>query len=468
MVLVAAAWACSDSTEPTRLAQEEEFSPPGNGDVSLPPTDEGGTPPPDTGDPSEDGDTPDGGTPTPPDAGPPPDDGTGEGTGPQKPGPDPWPKEASVNYTQRFGVGQPQSVAVDDAFNIWLLAGPRIGVLRPGDTQPLWASHLGQAARGFSSTVICGGSAGRAYVGYHARELDNPQRQSSLDPTFLEGDLDAVRLTAEGTLVLEEHISRSFRRNKHDGSITRNPPNNTGIRNSNDWRYDEDRAVLSCVKVMRGRDKGEVYIGTNHGVTRIRGLEYNSHRHPVWWENGSQRAGYTYAVGIAQDGDVLIANDWTFGIVTPNKDLGLWDAMNPKTLNPMKVESSYLPEVNSLPEFDYWRGFQQTRDGRYYLASKEHGLWEMSILSRGSPSQKGTRVTGLPTDRLTALAATDDGSLFIGTDGSGLWRMDASKNLSPVANVPGRKVRQLVYDPNGTPAMLYVLTDAGLTVLRGY
>ena len=468
VVVVAVAWACSDSTGPVRPAQQEELDESDAGDVPPPPPDDAGTPPPDAGEPS---DEEDGGTQEPPDAGTGPDGGTEPdgGTDPRQPGPDPWPKEASVNYTQRFGVGHPQSVAVDDAFNIWLLAGNRIGVLRPGDTQPLWASNLGQAARGFSSTVICGGSAGRAYVGYYARELDNPLRSSYQDPAFLEGDLDAVKLTPEGTLVLEEHVTRSFRRNrdKGDNSLSWNPPNNTGIRNSNDWRYDEDRSVLSCVKVMRGRDKGEVYIGTNHGVTRIRGLDYNSHRHPVWWEDGSQRAGYTYAVGIAQDGDVLIANDWTFGIVTPNADLGLWDAMN-KTLNPMKVESSYLPEVNSLPEFDNWRGFQQTKDGRYYLASKDHGLWEMSIISRGSPGQKGTRVQGLPTQGLTALAATDDGSLFIGTAGSGLWRMDANKNLSRVGNVPGKTVKQLVYDPNGTPAMLYVLTDTGLTVLRGH
>jgi hypothetical protein len=90
----------------------------------------------------------------------------------------------------------------------------------------------------------------------------------------------------------------------------------------------------------------------------------------------------------------------------------------------------------------------------------------MSI-SRRSEAH-GTKVTGLPTDRLSSLAATDDGSLFIGTTGSGLWRMDAQKRFTRVAEVSGGTVKQLVYDPNAKPAMLYVLTDAGLTVLRGY
>ena len=382
---------------------------------------------------------------------------------------DPWPRDALVDYTQQFGVGKPQGVAMDAAFNIWLLDGNRIGVLRPGASQPVWASDIGQAGRGFSSTVICGGAAGRAYVGYYASDEVPPYHESYTDPSYADGDLDAVQLTAEGTLALEEHVHRNFRRNreKGDGSLMWEPPVNIGIRNSNTWQYDEDRAVFSCVKVTRGRDKGEVYIGTNHGITRIRGLDYNSHRHAIWMDGNTQRAGYNYGLGIAQNGDVLIANDWNIGIVTPSADLGLWDFMD-RQANPMKVESAYLPEVNSQAEFDYWRGFQQTRDGRYYLASRSFGLWEMRIISAGNPTQQGLAIQGLPTQSLSALAATDDGSLFIGTSGEGLWRMDAQKTLTRVAGVPGDRVKQLIYEPSATPAMLYVLTDAGLTVLRGY
>jgi hypothetical protein len=442
-----------------RQAPAEPTDPALPGEPWTPPPGDAGTPE-------------DGGNPPLLDAGTPADGGTGDGTDggggtvDNFPDVDSWPQEAVVNYTQRFGVGQPQGVAVDDAFNLWLLQGNRIGVLRPGDTQPQWASNIGQAGRGFSSTVICGGSAGRAYVGYYARELDDPMRQSHVDPTYGEGDLDVVHLTANG-IELEEHLTRSYRWSK-EGKLTWNPPGNTGIHNSNDWRYDEDRAVLGCVKVTRGRDKGDVYVSTNHGVTRVRGLEYNSHRHPTWFDaHGGQHIGYSYAVGIAQDGDVLIGTDWTFGIVTPTADIGYWDWTD-KSVNKMKVESSFLPEVNSLAEFDYWRGFQQTRDGRYYLASASFGLWEMSILSAGNQPQRGTAVRGLPTQRLTSLAATDDGSLFIGTAGGGLWRMDATQQLSRVTDVSGNEVKQLLYEPNASPAMLYVVTNQGLTVLRGH
>lgn len=474
--LAVMAWACTgETTAPT--------PPPESGNESTarqppPPPESSETPPAQTP-PGDTNPPPSTETPPPVTESPPtetPGGETGQGNG--NPLPDPWPREAVVNYTQQFGVGKPQGVAVDDAFNIWLLDGNRIGVLKPGASQPVWASDIGQAGRGFSSTVICGGAAGRAYVGYYSSDEVPPYHESYNDPSYGDGDLDAVKLTAEGTIALEEHVHRNFRRNreKGDGSLMWEPPVNVGIRNSNTWQYDEDRAVLSCVKVMRGRDKGEVYIGTNHGVTRIRGLNYNSHRHTIWMEkvqnpDGSvkevQRAGYNYGLGIAQNGDVLIANDWQFGIVTANADLGLWDWMD-KQANVMKVESSFLPEVNTQAEFDYWRGFQQTRDGRYYLASRSYGLWEMNVISAGNPYQKGTAIQGLPTQTLSALAATDDGSLFIGTNGEGLWRMDAQKTLTRVAEVEGQRVKQLIYDPNATPAMLYVLTDSGLTVLRGH
>jgi hypothetical protein len=36
-----------------------------------------------------------------------------------------------------------------------------------------------------------------------------------------------------------------------------------------------------------------------------------------------------------------------------------------------------------------------------------------------------------------------------------------------VSQVSGQRVPQLVYEPTVTPSMLLVLTDQGLTVLRG-
>ena len=402
----------------------------------------------------------------------------------------PWPEERLVNYSSRYGLGnQMQGVAVDDAYNIWMLDGDRIGVLRPGDSAPRWTSGVGQAAGGFGpgqrargSSVICGGAKDRAYVGYLADDLEggafvySPDGRSFPeynDPDsarfdagryalYQQGDLDAVTLTGDGQVVLEAHVSRSARSNG---------PQDIGIRNTNDHHFDEDRAVFSCVKVMRGEHRGQVYIGTNHGVTRLQGLVYNSHRHPVWFKpkpapdtGTTQMAGYTYGLGIAQNGDVLIGNDWQLGVVTPSKALADWDRVDP-SLN-RDLLNSYLPELNSQEDKDLWRGVQQTTDGRYYAASRDFGLWNFTI--RSSSMARGEKVSGVPTDKLNSLAATDDGSLFIATQGFGLWRLDGQKQLSHVEGVDGVVVKQVLYDPTVKPSMLYVLTDAGLTVLRGH
>lgn len=452
----------------------EEPLPPGSGDGgTIPGTPDGG----DGGPPESNFD---GGEPPPP----PPLGGFG-----------PWPDEPVVDFSDRYGVGTPQSISVDEAYNIWLLDRDRIGVLRPGATAPVWTTGVGQAAGGFgpskralASTVICGGASGRAYVGYAAAPVNGPfifspdgcefPGYTDCDPLrfsseayadYLKGDVDVVRLQEDGTVVLEEHLQRT----PGPDGVYRGPQD-IGIRNTNDHHFDEDNTVYSCTRVMRGRDRGEVYLGTNHGVTRVKGLEYNSHRHPVWFkevcdEGGckkSQRAGLNYALGIAQNGDVLIGNDWNVGIVTPNPDFRTWDNTS-QTVNPEKL-NGFVSALGSVEDMDFWRGFQQTTDGRYFAGSRDFGVWQIEPINRNE--ERSTKLSGLPTDSITSLAATDDGSLFIGTEGSGLWRLPPGAGAAParVSDVEGSTVRELVYDPTVSPAMLYVLTGSGLTVLRGH
>lgn len=424
--------------------------------TTLPPKDK--TPPADAVDAGVQTPPPDDGGALPPDAGEP-DAGVVIGPGP-------WPTDAVLNYTARYGTGVVQSVGVDDAQNIWLLRGDAIGVIRPGTTSPVWAKGIGQAAPGFgddklalSSTVICGGAANQAYVGYRAPRRSGESKLSDVnDPDYAKGDLDVVQLNPEGTISLTEHLWRS------SGTSQPWPPVNLGIRNSNDWHYNEDHTVLTCAKVMRGRDRGEVYIGTNHGVTRIRGLVYNSHRHPIWdSEDGTPNIGYSWGLGIAQNGDVLIANNWMVAILPPPEALGDWELFGPA---PWAV-NTWNQVLNSREEQDYWRGFQQTSDGRYFLGSAQFGLWRMER-TQWAGSANWFKVGGLPTEAINALAATDDGSLFIGTENSGLWRMDAEGNLSRFSAVSGSRVRQLVYDPTVSPAALYVVSGDALYVVRGH
>ncbi|WP_239470775.1 hypothetical protein [Archangium violaceum] len=441
---------------------------------------DGGTPPVSTPDGGDGGATPDAGESpdagTTPDAGEPPDAG-------------PWPVDAVLDYSRAFGVGRPRSVGLDEGLNLWLLDGNRIGVLRPGDAAPTWTTGVGQARLPFGrdslaidSTVICGGEAGRAYVGYRAAEMQKAPgiRQRTYIPgpgddyytperyaEYQKGDLDAVRLQTDGSVVLEEHIWRTTGSSNEGKQI--------GIHNTNDFHYEEDRSVLNCARVTRGKYRGDLYITTNHGVTRIQGLTYNSHRHPGWYlittnpdgsRDESLQCPPMYGLGIAPNGDVLVANEQMLGVLVPSAKLEEWD--REKTWEgptPWRFKG-FNEALNGQADDDFWRAFEQTTSGRYYLGSEEFGVWAMTPKSRSAGNW--SKLAGLPTNRILALEATDDGALYIGTDGAGLWRLEPDGvTLARVPQVSGQQVSQLVYEPTVTPSMLLVLTDQGLTVLRG-
>ncbi|RJS21733.1 hypothetical protein DRW03_15400 [Corallococcus sp. H22C18031201] len=432
---------------------------------------------PDAGEPPDAGPLPDAGEP--PDAGPPPVDPAG-----------PWPQDPVLNYTDRYGLDHVQSLTVDAAHNIWLLAGSRIGMLSADTKKVVWTQNVGQAGKGYTSTVICGGAAGQAYVGYRAGD-DIPggnriasEGEPGYDPAnwnyYQQGDMDVVQWDAlQGAVTLQEHLYQSMGSSRPTG----NAP--LGIHNSNDYHYDEDRSIYSCARVMRGPYAGEVYIGTNHGVTRIRGLTYSSHRHPVFWvkkDDGSwsQRTGLTYGLGIGQDGAVLIGNDWKIGIIVPNPDMALWhfeDKGAFYTLN------TFVEPVNGGDDtyrsgevpFAFWRAFEQTKDGAYYVGSHTEGLFRLDTQRRQQSNgaytlkvQATTRVEDLGSRSINALAATDDGSLFVGTDGDGLWRIKPDRTLEKVSGVKGGGIQQLLYDPTVTPSMLFVRVNSKVYVLRGY
>lgn len=425
----------------------------------------------------------DAGTPT--DAGTLTDGGTPEDGG-SAPDAGPWPTDALLDYSQTYGLGTPQSVGLDEGLNLWLLDNDRIGVLRPGDAAPTWVRGIGQASQPFGpdalavgSTVICGGAAGRAYVGYRAREMQpaegisqrtyipwpgEPNYSPERFAEYKKGDLDVVKLEPDGGIALEEHLWRTTGLN--------NKGRQAGLHNTNDFHFDEDRSVFKCARVTRGPHRGDVYVTTNHGVTMIQGLTYNSHRHPGWYLYidgspwGTLQCPYMHALGIAPNGDVLVANDQMAGVLVPDGVLEHWDRENTfEGPVPWRFKG-YDAALNPQDVDDLWRGFEQTTSGTYYLASAAYGLWSMTIKSHTSADW--TRVPGLPTNAVPALKATDDGALYVGTDGAGLWRLEPDGvTLTRVEGIAGDHVRELLYEPTVTPSMLLVLTDRGLTVLRG-
>ena len=77
------------------------------------------------------------------------------------------------------GVGMVLGVSVDEGANVWAVDGQRIWLLAPGKAWRTFEASLGepavgQLARGFTAQTVCGGEAGKAYVGYLAGEIPDP------------------------------------------------------------------------------------------------------------------------------------------------------------------------------------------------------------------------------------------------------------------------------------------------------
>src|SRR5690606_17823066 len=172
-------------------------------------------------------------------------------------GPGPWSTDPLTNLSAAFNLGAPQSVGLDEAMNLWLLHGDRIGVLTPGSTEPTWVSGIGQASQGFSadalamgSTVICGGAPGRAHVGYWNYELGNLEIRGRADSgcwtvrcvVFEMGGMDALGRSVDASIGLAYHRWRSVGTSGRVKFLF-------ARRNTHAWIYDDDPWVLTCLRI---------------------------------------------------------------------------------------------------------------------------------------------------------------------------------------------------------------------------
>src|SRR5690606_18148949 len=72
---------------------------------------------------------------------------------------------------------------------------------------------------------------------------------------------------------------------------------------------------------------GDVYLGSNHGVTVLRGDHWADHRHTIFLdENGSMMIGYVYTVNYDSQANFLFGGYWKIGATPPAPldDLESW------------------------------------------------------------------------------------------------------------------------------------------------
>jgi hypothetical protein len=389
-------------------------------------------------------------------------------------------------------VGRVLGVGVDAGGTIWTVDGGGVWARPPGGAWRRFTG-VGQLARGERAFTICGGIAGEAYVGYEVRELDDPLH-ATLEQR-LAGDVDRVALE-DGNLVLDFHYELHNNNGLHaDGTI------------HDKIFFDETRAILSCVRIDSGPFEGELYFGSNHGLTRVRGDAYGDHRHPTFdypscattvgttfeCDEFSEAIGYVWGLGLSNAGNVLMAADWMFAEVGPTDPLlehdlvrwtlnsHRWTLVGPPPFPlPGRTTPAWAP-----PWYQRWplrflerarnRAIAQTPDGRYWVASEGKGLvW---FIADGARLRPFVEVEGEP-GLITSLVANPDGTLWVGTSGAGLWRYAPPPRPATLADppvpevggwskldgLPSGEVIRLHMEKRFGKRQLYVGTGSGLAV----
>jgi hypothetical protein len=403
-------------------------------------------------------------------------------------------------------VGAVLGVSVDEAANVWTVDGEHIWLLEPGKSWRSFDASLGQAsvgqlARGMMAQTICGGEAGKAYVGYYAKELDDPTHSTAAQRS--EGDLDRVALDASDNLVLEHHYEIH---------------NNNGVEHTT---FDETRSILTCIRVNDGPNKGDLYTGSNHGLTLIRGDSYGDHRHPTFdypdcpapadpaapppefdpahpCDAAPEAIGYVWNVNLSNKSNPMMAAEWMFAEVAPNADMILWTlksypwTMIGPPLYPLPNSSGVVPTPSNDTKtwLQRWpvrfeeqyrasnRAIAQTPDGRYWVASQKYGLvW---FEGSGKALKRFVEVENEP-GLISALVANADGSLWVGTRDNGLWKYtppakaplpsDPTATPAPetgtwtrVSGIPGANVTRIHNEMRSGKQQLFIGTNAGLAI----
>ena len=401
----------------------------------------------------------------------------------------PWPTAALTIYNSAQGLLEaPISASTDEAENLWVVSHSALYLLTPGAATfrrytAADGLHLGPGYTEFPDiTLVQGGAANECFVGYYAHDTHD---HTANDPIAHLGKMDQVILNADGTLEVRRY----------------------DLHNSNNGFYYETRTVMSMV-YDHFQQPGNLYVGSNHGVTRIVPSKwrlpktpgelsnpisverewYADHVHP-WVCRGGSCADITrpstfgdwFGLTLADDGKLWMGGLTSAGAIHYREGLTDWVKSwtpfnpfdpafgdpypgNPPVFNP-PIEGDYvnIRAVASAPDGTVWFASGEVEDWRgptYGLASYSgHGFLHVDPIALGATEYNILELVTLP-----------DGRLVLGFPNSGLlvWRPGEPKGdrLSTATGLPGNQIGRMSLDVMVNPPALYVPTEGGLAVFR--
>jgi hypothetical protein len=427
------------------------------------------------------------------------DAGTPPDAGPVDAGPDahrigglglgPFPADPLTIYGSAQGLLEaPISASVDEGENLWVVTERALYLLAPGGK--LFRRYTAQDGLHYGPgyteppdiTLVEGGSKGECFVGYFARDTNSSMFKDAhmwTDPWAHLGKMDQVLLQPDGSLKV----------NRYD------------LRNSNDGHYYETRTIMSMV-YDHFQHPGNLYVGSNHGVTRIVPAKYYPppHLDVDPFNTFDERQWYAdhvhpwVCIGGPCDGArVSTFGDW-FGLtLAPDGRLWMGGLTNAGAIGfKDKLEDwvqSWQPVNPFVPAFEWppvylparmgdpvnIRGVAVTHDGMAWFVSGGAEGWRSPHY--GIAAWDGKRFTyfdpialGAVEDNVLEVQALDDGRLLFGFAGSGLmvWEPGEKKarRITQRDGLPGERIGRIAQDRMHDPPLLLVPTDGGLALFR--
>jgi hypothetical protein len=396
----------------------------------------------------------------------------------------------------------PISASVDESENLWVVSDKALYLLQPGAR--VFRRYTAQdglhVGPGYTEppdfTLVEGGSPNECFVGYYARDTNTsmfPGAHMQNDPWAHMGKMDQVKLDPQsGRLTV----------NRYD------------LRNSNDGHYYETRTIMSMV-YDHFQHPGNLYVGSNHGVTRIIPAKYFPPRHlqddpfntadeKVWYADhvhpwvcmggpcSTGRAstfGDWFGLTLAADGRLWMGGLTNAGAVHYREIMHpdwiySWAGFNPFDPafgDPYPDQAPvFLPPREGDPV--NIRGVAVTPDGTVWFASGEvegwrgptYGLaaWTENPQHHGSGHFSYVDPTSLGSIEynILELQALDDGRLVLGFPNSGLLSWNPSERrghrITLRDGLPGERIGRMSLDRMHSPPILLVPTDGGLAMMR--
>jgi len=390
------------------------------------------------------------------------------------------------------------AASVDEGENLWVVTPKALYLMTPGaHTFRRYTAQDGlHVGPGYTEppdiTLVEGGARGECFVGYYARDTNvgnTPGAHTNIDPYAHYGKMDQVLLKDDGTLTV----------NRYD------------LRNSNDGHYYETRTIMSMV-YDHFQHPGNLYVGSNHGITRIIPARYFPPRYLVTdpWNTADERVWYAdhvhpwvcigqpctgdtnvdhvafgdwFGLALADDGRLWMGGLYNAGAIHYKEALGEWvQSWAPHNPFDPSFGDPYPPNE---PVFDPPReadpvnihAVAVTKDGTVWFASGEVESWRGPTYGLAAWGGPGTKFTHIDPTRLGSieynileLQALPDGRLVLGFPNSGLlvWQPgDAHGHRLTVRDaLPGEQIGRMTQDRMHDPPILFVPTEGGLAAFR--